>query len=276
MLNVDYLIVGSVLGAAPLGIYLLAFNLSSWPTSIVGLGIGRVAFAGFARLVEDRRRLVDAYPRTIGVAVAAILPVVLLLGVLAPEVIRFVYGEKWLPAVTALRFLLVLGGLRIVLELFGNLISADGRPQVNLAIRFVWLVALVPVLLLGAHLDGIRGVGIGHMVVVLGLVLPMFLHAVAKSGIRAAGVVAQLVAGVGGGDRRRRPDDPAAPRGRRPVPHGGARLGRPARLRLGARPRQPAGRVDRPPGPAAAGRCGRGRLSGQRPVTPCAGSSPGR
>ena len=164
MLNVDYLIVGSVLGAAPLGIYLLAFNLSNWPTSIVGLGIGRVAFAGFARLVEDRRRLVDAYPRTIGVAVAAILPVVLLLGVLAPEVIRFVYGEKWLPAVTALRFLLVLGGLRIVLELFGNLISADGRPQVNLAIRFVWLVALVPALLLGAHLEGIRGVGIGHMV----------------------------------------------------------------------------------------------------------------
>ena len=46
MLNVDYLIVGSVLGAAPLGIYLLAFNLSNWPTSIVGLGIGRVAFAG--------------------------------------------------------------------------------------------------------------------------------------------------------------------------------------------------------------------------------------
>ena len=69
-------------------------------------------------------------------AVAAILPVVLLLGVLAPEVIRFVYGEKWLPTVTALRFLLVLGGLRIVLELFGNLISADGRPQVNLAIRW--------------------------------------------------------------------------------------------------------------------------------------------
>ena len=185
MLNVDYLIVGSVLGAAPLGIYLLAFNLSNWPTSIVGLGIGRVAFAGFARLVEDRRRLVDAYPRTIGVAVAAILPVVLLLGVLAPEVIRFVYGEKWLPAVTALRFLLVLGGLRIVLELFGNLISADGRPQVNLAIRLVWLVALVPALLLGAHLEGIRGVGIGHMAVLLILVLPMFLRAVAKSGIRA-------------------------------------------------------------------------------------------
>lgn len=184
LLNVDYLIVGHVLGAAPLGIYLLAFNLSSWPTSMVGLAVGRVAFASFARLVEDRRRLVEAFPRTIGVAVAGILPLVLMLGVLGPEVIRFVYGDKWLPAVTALRFLLVLGALRIVIELLGNLVSADGRPKVNLAIRFLWLVVLIPVLLVGANVDGIRGVGIGHMVVVLGLVLPLFVRAVGVSGIR--------------------------------------------------------------------------------------------
>lgn len=185
LLNVDYLIVGHVLGAAPLGIYLLAFNLSSWPTSMVGLAVGRVAFASFARLVEDRRRLVEAFPRTIGVAVACILPTVLMLAVLGHEVITFVYGDKWLPAVTALRFLLVLGALRIVIELLGNLVSADGRPKVNLAIRFLWLVVLVPVLLAGANLDGIRGVGIGHMVVVLGLVLPLFVRAVGASGIRA-------------------------------------------------------------------------------------------
>lgn len=66
LLNVDYLIVGHVLGAAPLGIYLLAFNLSSWPTSMVGLAVGRVAFASFARLVEDRRRLVEAFPARSG------------------------------------------------------------------------------------------------------------------------------------------------------------------------------------------------------------------
>jgi O-antigen/teichoic acid export membrane protein len=184
LLNVDYLIVGHVLGAAPLGIYLLAFNLSSWPTSMVGLAVGRVAFASFARLVEDRRRLVEAFPRTIGVAVAGILPLVLMLGVLGPEVIRFVYGDKWLPAITALRFLLVLGALRIVIELLGNLVSADGRPKVNLGIRFLWLVVLIPVLLVGANIDGIRGVGIGHMLVVLGLVLPLFVRAVGVSGIR--------------------------------------------------------------------------------------------
>jgi PST family polysaccharide transporter len=209
LLNVDYVIVGRVLGAAPLGIYLLAFNLSSWPTSIVGLAVGRVAFAGFARLVQDRQRLAEAFPRSIGVAVAAILPFVLLLGVLAPEVVRLVYGEKWLPAVTALRFLLVLGGLRILIELFANLVSADGRPKVNLAIRLVWLGALIPVLLVGANLDGIRGVGIGHMVVVLALVLPMLLVAVGRSGIRvgalwhncwrafvAAGVAAAVMVAV--------------------------------------------------------------------------------
>ena len=185
LLNVDYLIVGRVLGVAPLGLYLLAFNLSSWPTSIVGLAVGPVAFAGLARLVEDRKRLAIAFPRAFGMVVATVLPIVLLLLVLGPEVIRAVYGEKWLPAVTALRYLLVLGGLRIMVELLANLVSADGRPKVNLAIRVVWLLALVPTLFVGAHLAGIRGVGIGHMIVVVGLVFPLLLSAVRRSGIRS-------------------------------------------------------------------------------------------
>jgi PST family polysaccharide transporter len=203
LLNVDYVIVGHTLDAAQLGVYLLAFNLSSWPTSIVGLAIGRIAYVGFARLVGDRTRLAHAFPRTIGVAFAAILPFVLLLGVLAPEVIRVIYGSKWLPATTALRFLLVLGGLRLVIELFANLIVADGYPRSNLVVRLLWLGALVPALLIGAEADGIRGVGIGHMVVALGLVVPLLVTLVGRCGIRPRALLAtcwraMLAAGLAG------------------------------------------------------------------------------
>ena len=46
-MNADYLVVGKTLGAVALGVYLLAFNLSTWPVSAVMVSIGRVAFPAF-------------------------------------------------------------------------------------------------------------------------------------------------------------------------------------------------------------------------------------
>lgn len=189
VLNVDYIIVGNSLGAVELGVYLLAFNLSSWPTSLVSTALARVSFAGMSRLVEDRSRLVYVFPRSIGVAVSALVPLVAILAVLAPELIRTVYGERWSAAATPLRFLLVLGGLRVLVDLFVDLTIADGRPSTALGLRVVWLVAAVPALAIGAALDGLRGVGIAHAVVASAVVLPLLLLDARRSAIRTADVV---------------------------------------------------------------------------------------
>ena len=50
MLNIDYVVVGAVLGPVALGFYLLAFNLSSWPVNLVSAPVRRVAVPAFARL----------------------------------------------------------------------------------------------------------------------------------------------------------------------------------------------------------------------------------
>lgn len=193
VLNVDYIVVGRALGPVDLGVYLLAFNLSSWPASLVTTAVARVAFAGFSRLVEDRRRLATAFPRSVGVALSVLVPMVVVLAALSGEVIEFLYGEKWLPAATPLRFLVLLGGMRIVIDLLVDLTIADGRPRVALAIRALWLAAVVPALAVGAEVDGLRGVGIGHVVVAGGLVLPLLLLDARRSGIPASALGRQAV-----------------------------------------------------------------------------------
>jgi O-antigen/teichoic acid export membrane protein len=199
VLNVDYLIVGRELGSVALGVYLLAFNLSSWPASLVSTAIARVAFAGFSRLVEDRTRLVVAFPRSIGVAVSVLVPLVVVLAVLGPEVITVVYGERWLEAATPLRFLVVLGGMRVLIDLFVDLSIADGRPNVALAIRSIWLAALVPAIAVGAAASDLRGVGIAHLVVGGLIVLPLAVADSRRSGIAmgdlAANVARPVLAG---------------------------------------------------------------------------------
>ncbi len=53
MLNVDYVVVGHLLGPTQLGLYLLAFNVASWPTTVIGSAIRRVTLASFARISEN-------------------------------------------------------------------------------------------------------------------------------------------------------------------------------------------------------------------------------
>lgn len=193
VLNVDYIVVGRALGSVELGVYLLAFNLSSWPASLVSTAVARVAFAGFSRLVEDRDRLATAFPRSVGVALSVLVPIVVLLAVLAPEVIGFLYGERWLPAATPLRFLVLLGGMRIVIDLLVDLTIADGRPRVALAVRAAWLAAVVPALAVGADAGGLRGVGIAHVLVAGTLVLPLLVLDARRSGIPATALARQAV-----------------------------------------------------------------------------------
>jgi PST family polysaccharide transporter len=183
VLNVDYMIVGRELGAVELGIYLLAFNLSGWPASLVSTAVARVAFAGFSRLVEDRDRLRSAFPRSIGVALAVLVPLVVVLGVLAPEVITVVYGGRWAAAAEPLRFLVVLGGARILFDLLLDLSIADGRSSTALVVRTAWLVALVPTMAVGAATAGLRGVGIAHLAVGCLVVLPLLVMDARRSGL---------------------------------------------------------------------------------------------
>jgi O-antigen/teichoic acid export membrane protein len=200
MLNVDYMIVGSLLGPVALGFYLLAFNLSSWPVNMFSAAVRRVSLAGFSRVADDRDRLQRGFDRSLGLLMAATVPVCVLLAVMADPLVRFVYGDRWAPAAEALRWLAVLGAARVAAELAYDLLVAVGRSRATLWLQSAWTLTLIPVLAAGAHLDGIRGVAAGHAAVALLLVVPAFAVVLARAGIRlgplAAGLARPLAGGV--------------------------------------------------------------------------------
>jgi O-antigen/teichoic acid export membrane protein len=173
LLNVDYIVVGNRLNAEQLGIYLLAFNLSSWPISLVSVAIRRVSLAGFSRLADDRTRAGQSFSQALGVVLAVTLPMCVLLGSYAAPLIEVFYGSKWLPAAEVVTWLCVLSGVRIITELGYDFLVAMGRARPNLVLQIVWFVALVPAVVIGAQVNGIVGVAIGHGVVGLFVVLPL-------------------------------------------------------------------------------------------------------
>jgi PST family polysaccharide transporter len=199
MLNLDYIVVGSILGQVALGLYLLAFNLSSWPVKVFSMAVRRVSLAGFSRLQDSAERMEDAFCRALALLAAVTVPVCVLLGLLATQVVRLLYGERWVPAAAALAFLAVLGAVRVATELGYDFLVAAGRSRATLWLQALWTLALVPALALGARVDGIRGVAAAHAVIGIGLILPAFGYALWRAGVRPGPVAASLARPFAGG-----------------------------------------------------------------------------
>jgi O-antigen/teichoic acid export membrane protein len=188
--NVDSLIVGATLGPAALGLYQLAFNISSWPARSISEAARRVSFAGFSRVASSADQLADGYARALGLLMAATVPACVLLATLAEPLIRLVYGERWTPAAPVLTLLAILGLLRVACELNYDCLAAAGRRPTLLAVQGWWLAALIPALLVGARRYGIVGVGAGHVIVAGLLVCPAFLWALSRCGISVRSILA--------------------------------------------------------------------------------------
>jgi O-antigen/teichoic acid export membrane protein len=187
--NVDSAIVGATLGPAALGLYQLAYNISSWPSRSISEAAKRISFAGFSRMAHSADLLTDAFCRAMGLVMAATVPASVLLAVLAEPFIRLVYGERWLAAAPVLVLLAILGLLRDAFALaYDCLNAADKRPTL-LLVQGWWLASLIPVLLICARTRGIVGVGGGHVLVAIVLVSPVYLWALSRGKIRLRSVL---------------------------------------------------------------------------------------
>lgn len=200
MLNVDYLVVGRELGTIALGYYALAFNLSSFPWNMLSTAVRPIAVPAFARFQNDGARLREVFLRWFHLLMSAAVPVCTLLGVLALPLVTVIYGSKWRPAASALVFLAALGGLRVAIDFCYDLFVAVGESRVLVYIQGLWLLALIPALTIGARQDGIQGVGIAHVVVAGGIIVPVYLVALRRRhGLRPRAVLGAVARPLLGG-----------------------------------------------------------------------------
>lgn len=178
----DQLVTGNLLGATMLGLYVLAFNLASWPVTVFSQPLRSVAPAVLARLQHDPASMQATMTALIGVLTSVTFPMVTLLAAESGRIIRLVYGEPWLGAASALFWLALLAGFRILFELIYDYLVVAGMTGSIMTTQISWLIALIPALLLGAT-GGIAGVAAAQLVVVAGVVLPAYLWRLNAAGL---------------------------------------------------------------------------------------------
>ena len=183
VLNVDYVVVGRVLGATLLGFYVLAFNISGWPMNVFGSIIRSVSLPGFSRLQRHGESMPERFAEGLRLVASICFPVCFVLGALARPLVQTVYGYRWSPAAEALVGLSLLGAARIVIELTGDFLITLGRTKAVFVAQLPWLLGLVVALIVGVRTHGIAGAGAAQAIVSVGLMVPLYFTFTVRAGV---------------------------------------------------------------------------------------------
>ncbi|WP_231920381.1 oligosaccharide flippase family protein [Microlunatus soli] len=175
LISVDNLIVARALTPIQLGLYVLAFNVSSWPMNAIGQAVRVVALPGFAQHGSETTRNL-----TLARAIGPLWAVGLLIGVLlatgARPGITLLYGKDWIGAAVPLVGLALFGAVRVGFDLLATFLIAVGRTREVLVVQVAWLVGMVPSMYVSVRLFGLVGAGFAHLVVAIAIPLPLYLY----------------------------------------------------------------------------------------------------
>lgn len=156
--ELDDIWTGVYLGDTALGLYSRAYAFATYPRQVIAAPIESVSSGIYAELKTQRERLSRAFFATNALMVRINFAFAGWLMLIAPEFIRLVIGEKWLPMLTAFRlmmFFILLDPLKLVA---GNLFSAIGHPEILIRVRFTQFMVMIAGLYLLGPRWGINGV----------------------------------------------------------------------------------------------------------------------
>ena len=172
LLQFDYFLVGTFISTATLGYYERAYKIAQWPTGLVTHIVSRTAFPTYAKLQDDRPRLSEAFNMTLWLITIVALPIALAIFATAPDFVRLLYGERWLPSAPLLRFLIVYSVLRPLLDDTGALFTATGKPRRTSTVLSAQAVTLVLAATPLTFMYGATGTAIGvGIAFVVGIIL---------------------------------------------------------------------------------------------------------
>lgn len=142
--NVDYVLIGRVLGASSLGLYTLGFRLPELIVLNLSVVAGQVLFPAYTAV--DRASLNQTLLIAQRYSVMLVLPITVILIILAEPIVLGLFGEQWEGSIEPMQILAVYAFLVTVGIPSGTVFKATGRAEVLLilgVIRAILAVSLI-------------------------------------------------------------------------------------------------------------------------------------
>lgn len=186
--QVDYFIVGRLLGAEALGLYSRAYQFLMLPAQLVGTASQTVLFPSIASIQDQPERVARGFVRVLGVIAMITLPLSAVLMVLAPELVVVTLGSHWAEMVAPFQILIATLIFRTSYKISDSLALALGAMYPRALRQWVYAGAVAGGALAGAHW-GLAGVAVGVGAAVVVNFLMMTQLALRLTGVSASQIV---------------------------------------------------------------------------------------
>lgn len=125
--NADKVLVGRLLGTAPLGVYSLGQRTVSYPVASISQTMMTVLFPALARVQNDLAALRRGYTLAVGAIAFITLPIMFGVAAVAAPLVAVLLGPQWTELVPLLWFMAPAGALQAVLSAVNSIYSAKGK-----------------------------------------------------------------------------------------------------------------------------------------------------
>jgi lipopolysaccharide exporter len=156
-------IVGRLAGSSALGVFSMAFEIATLPTTELASPINRVALPAYSKLAGDRAALRDSYLNLLSVIAFFALPAGLGIAAVAPWLVDLFLGDKWTAAVPIVQLLGVFGAINALTTNAGPLYNGIGKPRTISLLGGIHVVVLLTACI-GLVIDfGVAGIAVAYV-----------------------------------------------------------------------------------------------------------------
>ena len=134
-------LVGRVLGAAPLGQFQYGYRIAQRPLAALVSSVTYVVFPAFARIADDEERFQHAFARTVRWLSVVAFPASLILFPLGEPAVVVLFGEQWREGGSALMWMFGYTVGWAFVSLAEHVAKSVGRPEVVLRLDLVAFAA---------------------------------------------------------------------------------------------------------------------------------------
>jgi O-antigen/teichoic acid export membrane protein len=161
--NIYTLVIGRYFLPIQVGYYNRANTLQMFPVTNLSMILNKVSFPLFSSIQNNDVRLKEVYKKMMQMVLYIIAPILVIMGVLAEPIFRFLFTEKWLPAVPYFQILCYNGILYPIHSYNLQILNVKGRSDLFLRLEII-KKSLVLLMILITFQFGIFGLLIGSTI----------------------------------------------------------------------------------------------------------------
>jgi O-antigen/teichoic acid export membrane protein len=157
-------IIGRLSGASALGLFTIAYEISTLPTSELVAPINRVALPGYSKLAKDPDALRESYLDMLALIAFVSIPAGAGISLVAAPLVELILGDKWLAAIPLVSVLALFASVNAIQTNAGSLFNALGKPYLISICSLINIAILLALSIPAAYRMGPQGVAFAYLI----------------------------------------------------------------------------------------------------------------